>query len=374
MNTSLTIFTLEERRVDRKLSVPVGGGAHRTDQRSGIEITIEGNHEDFIRFGRGEASPLPQYSVDTLDEVVADLATVRASLPWELGLDDSIVSAIEQRCASFSPATRCALETALLDLAGQYLRRPLWSLLTDTTAVPVPLSQQLMAQDDQLATEAARLVGLGHRTLKRKLVAGHALPQLRALAGLANVTFRLDANRTLSLSELRSVRPAIEALPLDLFEEPVDVDLASVLRSEDPVLMGLPIGIDESLAARSNEQALRLLDGFDAALRARRVAAVVVKPTRDGLLGAWRLARAAADRSTHAIVTHTWEGATARLACAHLALAVHREGGIPHAPELPPDVMGDEHVPAFGVLRDAIDAAWLQPFTRAGLGSASDNG
>ena len=375
MTGELVVTAIYERVVERSLMKLVGGSAHRTRARQAIEITLEARVAGRAHLGHGEASPLPGYSVDSLVDVRADLADLRGGLPLRLVLDEDPVLAIERRCARFRPAARAALEAALLDLMGQLTHRPVWSLLRDSTpgVISIPLSAQILGGGTDVREEVVALQAAGFRTLKCKLDSGCAYERLEALPDLHGIDLRLDGNQGLSLAELTSIQPLVERLRPVLFEEPIEDDLATRLDSDEPALRGLPLGVDESLAAHSADEALAQLHRFDAALRNGRIAAVVIKPVRDGLFGALRLAQAAAAHGVAAIVTHTWDGPLGRLAAAHLALAVHRKDGPAHALTLPRELICAERSPADLVLEAAVDEARLLAFDRPGLGIAADD-
>ncbi len=375
MSRALRILSIEARQVERSLSRSIGGTTHRTNMRRLVEISVQGAVDDRVCFGSGEASPLPGYCLDTAADVETEIRALRAVLPWTLSLNASVVSAIEQKCADLLPAARAAVETALLDIVGQAQHRPLWSLLTGSidSPPPVPLASQLLGPVAEFADEAQRLRDLGYRTLKCKVDSIDAVDRLACLATLSGTALRLDANRSLSCEILRTSRPMIDRLRPALFEEPIG-DLARKLAEDEPALRNLPIAIDESLIAKTADEALLELEAFTPFMRSKRVVAVVVKPTRDGLIGALRLARAAQAAGADAIVTHCWEGAIGCLAAAHLSLALHRTGGPAHAPTLPPGLIRDEQAPAQIVLDLAVKDGMLAPLQRAGLGAAQSHG
>lgn len=375
MTRQLQVVALQARAVERPLLRPVGAASHRTETRLSLEVTVECDLDGRIRFGTGEASPLVGYSLDSFEEVKGVLESVASRLPWQVSLDGDVVATVETRCGALPPAARCALETALLDVVGQIERRPLWSLLTGASSPPtssLPLASQLLGPDHALVDEARSLLALGYRSLKRKIDADRAEDQLSALAAVTGIELRLDGNAALPRETLLRIGPHVDRLRPALFEEPILGDLAARLQTSDAALDRLPIALDESLRERTARAALARLGAFK--LDDVRIKAIVVKPTRDGLLGALRLAQAARTAGIPTVVTHTWDGPIARLAAAHLAIAVHRPGGFAHAITLPPAVTASEHAPAHQVLAAAVNKGVLVPPLQGGLGTASDNG
>lgn len=233
------------------------------------------------RLGRGEASPLPGYSPDTLATAAAELAAVPVA-----GWTDATPARLT------SPAARFAAETAFLDLAAQRADVSLAMLLGGERAVP------LSALVDTVAAGRAALAR-GVRTLKVKLARPGGLPLARALRAELGDAFalRLDANGTaVDLSALVPLR-------VELLEEPADL---LALRAS-PV----PLAADESL----QQHALAALPPS--------VRAVVLKPmTLGGLHRCRALAMEAHARGLGVIVTHTFDGPIAVAAAAALALSL----------------------------------------------------
>ncbi|MEO6954060.1 MAG: enolase C-terminal domain-like protein [Polyangia bacterium] len=282
----------------RTLALPVGGAAHRASTREVLEVELR---DEAGRIGRGEAAPLPGYSLDNLDSALRVIRLLTLALPRRF----ADLEEVESHLADATPSARAALECALLDLFAQQKGVPLWALLRgDGTAPALPLSAMLLGDD--LVAEAAQLRDGGYVTLKRKIDASTRLDTLAGLGAL-----RLDANRSLSPATWSGIAPTLVALAPELIEEPLDGDLRSV------AAFGLPLGADESLAARTAALALTQLEHVAPSVRA-----AVLKPARDGLLGAWRLGTAARALGLQPIVTHMWDAPTGHLAALHVALAL----------------------------------------------------
>lgn len=312
---------LELGRERRRLARRVGGAGHSTARRTLFTLDLHADGPRGPLVGRGEASPLPGYSIDTAEETAAALAEVARALPWSIPLE-AAVEAIAALTASLPPAARAGLETALLDAVGQALSRPLWSLLGDEAPAPLPLCAMLDAPPGELAAQSRLLAAAGAVALKRKLQPEDAPSVLEALRTRAPGQLRVDANRSLSPRQLEALRPRLEAAGAALIEEPVAGDLAAWLR-DTPVRGGLRVAADESLAARDASSALAALRRYDGV----GLAAVVVKPARDGLLGALALGRAARALGAEPIVTHLWDGVLGWQTALHLALALASPGG-----------------------------------------------
>lgn len=271
-------------QVERLAWTISGGGAARgVTRRDGVVIELRGERGVCAR---GEASPLPRMSPDTLAEAEA---ACRAFAPGPRG---------DWRAPEVvSPAARFAIESALLGLLaaerGVGAADVLAGEVGRVAARGVPVAHVV----DTVA-EARALAARGVRTLKLKVTdSDAAIAWVREIAAaVPGVQLRLDANRGWSAG--RGDALADLGAQLAFVEEP-------------GAACGLPVALDESLAAMTDAEVA-------AAVARGGVAALVLKPTLLGLDRAWRLAQLC----TPAVISHTLEGPVGRAACAELALAV----------------------------------------------------
>jgi o-succinylbenzoate synthase len=263
------------------LASPIRVSGRLLTRRESLLVTLR---DATGRPGVGEASPLPGYSPDTLEECRR-----------ELSLQNPDPS--QAQCL----AVRFALETALLALGQLRLPAPKRELGA------IPRCVLCVTPDD-----AARAVHDGAHTIKLKIDGrtpfGDDLARIvavRRTIGTA-VPLRLDANGTLPVDEAAAMLTALAPQRPELIEEPVPApDLARAFgnASSTPV----PIALDESLQ--------HLLPGQ----LPPQAAALVLKPMAlGGLLRC--LAFAAAAPHLPVVVTHLYDGpialaATATLAC-----------------------------------------------------------
>jgi o-succinylbenzoate synthase len=269
--------------------------------------------------GVGEASPLPGYSPDSMAEVSDELrrlvdAPVDANplaSPFDLLVD--VFGAHPVR----HPAARFALETALLDWLGHTRGEPMHQVLGGAAQrQPIPIAD-LVLEADPASWPARADALLADGATHLKLKAGLDLDaEVRALQTIRRahpaLALRLDANRRIPLAALRRNAESLEALELELFEEPVaPTDWLEALR------LPLPFALDESL--RDEELSRRLLGS--GAIRA-----VVIKPmVLGGLRASFEVAEQAAAHGAQPLVSHTFDGPIARAATAELALTLQTE-------------------------------------------------
>jgi o-succinylbenzoate synthase len=272
--------------------------------------------------GQGEASPLPGYSPDTLEEARARLSAI----PWATLPDaeagepaTAYLARIERASPGLSGSARFALETALLDVQGQRLGRPLWALLSEDGpgSGPVPLSVLIGGADDPASLVAARsAVDQGVQTVKLKIAGPTLARQMDVLAGVRAIiggrALRLDANRTLAPSSAGEEFERLSRVSPEFIEEPVPSEALSDLAEP-----AVPVALDESL------QRDGAWDDLSPHLARIRCVAVVLKPMAlGGISACLRLAASARSMGIDVTVSHLFDGPVALAACAHLALAV----------------------------------------------------
>ncbi len=270
-------------------------------------------------FGLGEASPLPGYSPDAFDGVERELARL-VEAPLEVDALSTPLALLADAWAAHpvtGPSCRFALETALLDWLGHNRGRPVHRLLADPAiGRPVPMAD-LVPTSDHGAWSACvdRLAEDGATHLKLKIGANldaEVAELSRIRKAHPDVTLRLDANGRIPPRALERHASALEALEVELIEEPVP-------KASWPEVLGLPLpfALDETLRDGSLSQRL---------LETGKIRAVVLKPmVLGGFLASFEIARHAAAHGARALVSHCFDGPIARAATAELALALGTE-------------------------------------------------
>jgi L-alanine-DL-glutamate epimerase-like enolase superfamily enzyme len=249
--------------------------------------------------GWGEAAPLPSYDGVTTLDVVQALAVCGPVL--ESYRDAAPIVDILARCEEVTVIHQAlaAIDLALWDLAGRRTREPAWRLLGADRPAPVAVNWTIAASDRSTAAhEAAQARSEGYDTVKVKVGIGDdagRLAAVRAFAGPA-MAIRIDANGVWSGAEAAASLRALEAVGIELCEEPVSGAAAvrALLRETD-----IPLALDESAddPAALEERAADLMclkigrcggisGCIDAAHRARAAGyGVYLASTLDGPLG-----------------------------------------------------------------------------------------
>jgi L-alanine-DL-glutamate epimerase-like enolase superfamily enzyme len=305
--------------------------------------------------GLGEASPLPGYSRDSIAEVADELQRLAdepvhadpLASPFQILIDAFAAHPLRQASSRF------ALETALLDWLGHTRKEPVHRVLGGDAERPaIPIADLVMtAESNAWQARIDELLADGATHVKLKIGANldREVEALRAIRGAhPTLPLRLDANRRIPVAVLRQHAAALEALELELIEEPV--------ASEDwPIALGLPLpfALDESLRDEALSQRL---------LESGRIAAVVIKPmVLGGLRASFEIAEKAAAHGARYLVSHTFDGPIARAMTAELALALQTElaAGLGEHPAL-------ALWPPYRIA--AIRARQIVPHTAPGLG------
>lgn len=340
------------------LARPAANARARWTDRGGVLLVLasEDGH-----LGQGEASPLPGLSPETLDEAWRALAGYAGrAFPIEIDLCLPVlpqVASLLRRLPIDPPSARFAVETALLDLAGQRSGVPVSTLLRGAwPTVPIPLARLVDDEDPEAVEEGARAaLADGFATLKLKVgrpwrfeAETEALRRVRAATG-ERLALRLDANGAWSRAEAVARLAALSPFRPEFVEQPVPADQLPGFRES-----AVPLAADETLA---------LEDGM-ARLRAEGGASVVVlKPTvLGGLLRCRALAAEASEAGLEVVVSHALEGPVALAAAAELALSLDPA---PRACGLAPHA-GLSSWPAVALKQ--LSPPWILPAPLRGLG------
>jgi len=269
--------------------------------------------------GVGEASPLPGYSPDSIAEVSDELQRL-ADQPVHANPLASPHVLLEETFTAHPlrhPSSRLALETALLDWLGHTRGTPVHQILAgDVERQPIPIADLVLeANPDAWPACVDELLGDGATHVKLKI--GSDLDaEVAALEAIRRahpaLPLRLDGNRRISVEALQRHAHSLEALELELIEEPVAPE-------EWPAALSLPLpfALDETLRDATLSRQL---------LESGNIRAVVIKPmVLGGLRASLEVAERAAAHGAKYLVSHTFDGPIARAVTAELALALQTE-------------------------------------------------
>jgi len=281
--------------------------------------------------GWGEASPLLGYSEDTLADVEVGLDDWATR--WERGeMPTTNAPGVEPEpdlALARLPSARCAVDTALLDLAarrnGVSLHARLLDLASpvrDVERVPVAALVSLVGVERpgtpsaprSVLREVTERVAEGYKTVKLKIGGEDFAAELAQLveirAAFPFLRLRLDVNGAWTPEDARA-------------------RLADLKRQINPELVEQPVGPESLLSLGSvgvllaADETMRLPGAIERLAESGVCAMVVLKPmVLGGPRACLRLARAAFEGGMGVIVSHTFGGPVAHATACELALAI----------------------------------------------------
>jgi L-alanine-DL-glutamate epimerase-like enolase superfamily enzyme len=142
-------------------------------------------------------------------------------------------------------AAKCAADGALHDLLGKICGQPLWRILgLDRT--PPPTSYTISIDTLEGTADRVRRAAT-YRALKIKLGGPDDLERVRiARREAPQAALRVDANEAWTVETIRAAIPELEALGVELIEQPLPADDEDGYRALHRLGLRIPIVLDES--------------------------------------------------------------------------------------------------------------------------------
>jgi L-alanine-DL-glutamate epimerase-like enolase superfamily enzyme len=168
--------------------------------------------------GRGEGAPIPRY-----DESAQSALAYVEELGPELGDDPFAIEEIMERLPRREFAARSAIDSALHDLQGKLVGRPVYQLLGLPRIGPATSWTIWLGDPDDMARRAERVAGR-FRRLKLKLGGrdGRDVDRVRAVhAVAAGMPLQVDVNEAWTLDEATDALPQLAALGVEYCEQPL---------------------------------------------------------------------------------------------------------------------------------------------------------
>lgn len=300
------IERLELRVVGLPLRTPFATSAGERTSRDVLVVRVDG--DGATGWGECAAFADPGYTAETVGSAwhaVRDLLAPhlgRCSTPGELLAAWSTVPG--------EWMAKAALETAVLDLLGRRLGRPLWALLGGTPQrLPAGLALGLQPTIGALIEAVGRALAEGYSRVKLKVRPGWDVVPVRAVRErFPSLPVWVDANGAYRAADLQVLRE-LDGLGLAMIEQPLPADDLEGLAALQADLR-TPLCLDESIASLADLERA-------AGLGAGRI--LNLKPGRvGGLLAARALATRARELGWDVFVGGTLESSLGRAACLHL--------------------------------------------------------
>ncbi len=265
--------------------------------------------------GYGDCAPLPGHGTET---EAAALASILPSL-----VDAPASDCLEMLSnAKLTPAARCALETALLDLMARHRGMPLHLYLNPGSHPEIKVNAAIGALDGDASGRASTAIEKGYSVLKLKVGISDPRRELELLTRICSglpksVQLRLDANQAWDFATAKRFLSGLQGLPIESLEEPLaQADIQELLQLQDET--EIPLALDEMVAELDEDQLLQLHR-------------IIIKPmVLGGLQPALQLGQRAQELGIEVVVTTTVDSAAGVWAATHLAAALDTEGQLCH--------------------------------------------
>jgi o-succinylbenzoate synthase len=210
------------------------------ERRQGIVIIITDNNG---MWGLGEISPLPGLHHETVNDIKKLLpAAKKYILSEEAGEQNNI-------WRSFPPSLRFALDAALISLQANRRKLSIADYINPKANKTVRVNALLLRGELSNWPKINQIKQAGYKSIKVKISAESLEDDAENLlrindSFLGSVFFRIDANRSLSLSQALNFAKKIKEIKVDYFEEPLNDPQTLANFYEE---CGYPYAVDESL-------------------------------------------------------------------------------------------------------------------------------
>ena len=269
--------------------------------------------------GWGEASPLPGFNRETLDEAGRELYELASSSMGSVlergGIlpDGPLDRSLDNR--EPAPSARFGFELAAWNLYATSQGKSLPETLSEDPGASVALNGLLTGSEERVLEEARRMLEAGYEAVKLKVGSREVSEDAELVDAVAEVlgetvALRLDANRAWSFEETVDFFRATSGLRYEYVEEPL-AEPAGLSRLADEY--GVPVALDESLVGMEPER-----------LREHRYArAAVLKPTLlGGISRTLSFAREAGRLSIVPVVSSAYETGVGTAALISLSASI----------------------------------------------------
>lgn len=244
------MITVRHQRHDLHLRHTFRLARGASDVRSNLIVELE--HDGLV--GLGEAAPIAHYGQDWRSAAEAVESMVER-------LDDprAFDSAVTAAAVTGQPAAEAAIDMALRDLAGKRLGAPYFELLGIDPGT-MPATSFTIGMDTPEIVEAKVQEAGAFHVLKVKMGSDDDRQVLETVRRITDRPIRIDANEGWTLEEAQSRLEWLEAMGVELVEQPLPADQLEAtreLRRTSP----LPLFADESIHRAADIP--RLAEAFD---------------------------------------------------------------------------------------------------------------
>ncbi|MDQ4106104.1 MAG: hypothetical protein M3157_02880, partial [Actinomycetota bacterium] len=195
--------------------------------REGLLLELTGDNG---ASGWGEASPLPGFSHESLDETGSQLYELASSLVGSaLARDQTSQNAPlfrELDDHELAPSARSGFELAIWNLYAVSQGKSLAEMLSEEPGAAVSLNGLLAGPEVRVLEEARRMLDAGYEAVKLKVGSRGIGEDARLVGAVAevlggDVSLRLDANRAWGFEEAVEFFRATSGVRYEYVEEPL---------------------------------------------------------------------------------------------------------------------------------------------------------
>lgn len=199
----------------------------------------------------GEAAPLPGFSLESLEDVSAQIKkfadTIKEFFHQDLSLESLQVF---YRKSEIFPSLQFALDTLAVDYLSQKGGISAQDFLFDDPSSELKVNGVLSLQNaDNALKKVDDLIADGYSTIKIKIgrdFDNELLTLKNIRSSYPKLTLRLDANKAWELNEAIEKLEELEKLSIEYCEEPLaDVSIPKLKKLNNSI--SVPVALDESL-------------------------------------------------------------------------------------------------------------------------------
>lgn len=236
-------------------------------KRTGIVLELK----DGDLTALGEAAPLPGFSVESLEDVSAQLKKYSSAIE-NLLRDDLTLDALQvfHRKNEIYPSLQFALDTLALDYLSQKAGTPAQNFLFEDPATNLQANAVVsIEEDNKTIGQVGEFVEQGYSTIKIKMGKDFE-NELRILkevrSSYPKIVLRLDANQAWELDDAIEHLSKLEHLDIEYCEEPLTkMSIQNLKKLHNSV--SVPLALDESILEIENIETVMPV-----------VSAIVIKP------------------------------------------------------------------------------------------------
>jgi len=303
MNTTLYTYRIP-------FQTPFNTANGTFNERKGLLIKLETDAGTIY----SEAAPLPGYSIENFDDVLAWLKNHR-----DLDLSTGMNTVKKKASELPPPAIQFAIDALFWQKIALEKQKPLHTVLFESSDTPIamPMNATIgLSAHAKAIQNAERFVQKGYQTLKIKIGSdlGQSFDIISEIRrNHPDVALRVDANQSLSLGDAKELLTELEPLNIAYIEEPLKAEERHNLETLKQH-SSIKLAADESIRAAADITQIAENAIFDI---------LILKPMQ---LGSFRnlfsVMKSVFNTGLQIVLTSSLESAVGRLITAHLAVGL----------------------------------------------------